>query len=78
MDASNTGEWLRSVGTMNESFGIANKGSFGSGELAYDEAQSGIDCFAPSEVHKKFANEVRGSNCCAFGKIRSRDCTRIE
>ena len=52
MDAMNAGEWLRSARTMDESFCMANKGSFVSGELAYDEAQSAMGCTAPSEVQK--------------------------
>ena len=39
MDATNSGELLGSAGTTDESFCTASKGSFASGELAYDEAQ---------------------------------------
>ena len=78
MDAANTGEWLGSAGTMDESFCTASEGSFASGELAYDEAQSAVDCNAPSEVQKKFAGEAGNCNSWAFGMIRWRDCARIE
>ena len=77
MDAANTGEWLGSAGTTDESFCTASEGSFASGELAYAEAQSTVDCSAPSEVQKKFAGEAGDSNRCAFAMIRSRDCARI-
>ena len=78
MDAANTDEWLRSAGTMDESFCTASKGSFASRELAYAEAQSTVDCSALSEMQKKFAGEVGDSNRCAFAMIRSRDCARSE
>lgn len=78
MDATNTGKWLRSAGITNESFCTAVEGSLASGELAYDEAQSPVDCSAPSEVQKEFAGEAGGSKCCAFGTIRTRDYARIE
>ena len=72
MDAANTGEWLVTVGTTDESFCTASERSFASGELAYAEAQSTVDCSAPSEVQKNFAGEVGDSNHCAFAVIRSR------
>ena len=50
MNAANTNQWLGNGGTTNESFCTANEGSFASGELAYDEAQSAMDCIAPSKV----------------------------
>ena len=53
MDAANTSEWLGSAGTTDELFCTASKGSFASRELAYDEAQSAVDCIAPSEAQKK-------------------------
>ena len=63
IDATNTSEWLRSAGTMIESFCAASEGSFASGEVAYNEAQFAMDCTAPSDVQKKIAGEARGSNC---------------
>ena len=77
MDAANTGEWLGDAGTMDESFCMASEGSFVSGELAYAEAQSTVDCSAPSEVQKNFAGQAGDSNRCAFAMIKSRDCARI-
>ena len=50
MDAVDMGEWLESADTTDESFCIANKGSFVRGELAYAEAQSTVDCTAPSKM----------------------------
>lgn len=52
MDAANTNEWLGRAGTTDESFCTASKGSFVTGELAYDEAQSAVDCTVPSEAKK--------------------------
>ena len=53
MDGPNTGEWLGSAGTTDESFCTASEGSFASGKLAYDEAQSTVNCTVPSEVQTK-------------------------
>ena len=53
MNAANIGKWLRSADTIDESFCMARKGSFVSGELAYNASQSTVDCTAPSEVQKK-------------------------
>ena len=78
MDAVNTGEWLESADKTDESFCMASKGSFVTGELAYAEAQSTVDCTAPSELQKKFAGEAGDSNCSTFATIRSQDCARIE
>ena len=78
MDAANTSELLGSAGTTDESFCTASKGSFASGELAYDEAQCTVDCSAPSKVQKKLAGEAGDSKCCAFATIRSWNCARIE
>ena len=78
MDAVNTGEWLESADTTDESFCMASEGSFVRGELAYDEAQSTVDCTAPSEMQKNFAGEVGDSNCSTFETIRSEDCARNE
>ena len=78
MDAVNTGEWLKSADKTDESFCMASEGSFVTGELAYAEAQSTVDCSAPSEVQKNFAGEAGDSNRCTFAMIRSRDCARIE
>lgn len=78
MDAANTSEWLGSAGTMDESFCTARKGSFVSGELAYNEVPSAVGYTTPSETQKKFASEAGVSNCCAFGNIRLRNCARIE
>ena len=78
MDAVNTGEWLESANTTNESFCMASEGSFVRGELAYDEAQSTVDCTAPSEMQKKFAGEAGDSNCSTFATTRSQDCARLE
>ena len=47
MDAVNTGEWLESADTTDESFCMASEGSFVTGELAYAEAQPTVDCTAP-------------------------------
>ena len=52
MDVVNIGEWLRNVGTTNEPFCMASEGSFVSGELAYNKAQSVVDGIAPSEVQR--------------------------
>ena len=71
MDAVNMGEWLESVDTIDESFCMHNEGSFVRGELAYAEAQSTVDCTAPSEMQKKFAGEAGDSNCSTFATIRS-------
>ena len=71
MDAVNTGEWLKSADTTNESFCMASEGSFVRGERAYDEAQSTVDCTAPSEMQKKFAGEAGDSNCSTFVMTRS-------
>ena len=49
---------------------MASEGSFVRGELAYDEAQSIVDCTAPSEMQKKFAGEAGDSNCSTFAMIR--------
>ena len=57
MDIMNINEWLGSVGTMNELFCMSSKRLFGSGEVAYNNAQSTMDCTAPSEVQKEL--EVR-------------------
>ena len=78
MDAVNTGEWLESTDTTDESFCMASKGSFVRGELAYDEAQSTVDCTAPSEMQKNFAGEAGDSNCSTFATIRLQDCAKIE
>ena len=64
IDAANTSEWLGNGGMTNGSFCKANKGSFVSGELAYDEAQSIVDCTAPSEVQTKIAGEKNCSFTC--------------
>lgn len=49
MEATNSGEWLGSASTTDESFYPASEGSFASGELAYNKAQTAMDCIAPSE-----------------------------
>ena len=36
------------------------------------------DWIAPLEVEENNPGKTGGSNCCAFGIIRSQDCTRIE
>ena len=59
MDAVNMGAWLESAGTKDELFCMASEGSFVRGEPAYDEAQSTVDCTAPSEVQKKLQMRQR-------------------
>ena len=48
----------------------------GSRVLVVDHSLAGWT--APREVHENNPGKVGGSKCCAFGIIRSRDCTRIE
>lgn len=84
INVANTVEWLGSAGKMNEFSYMPSEGSFMSKDLAYNEAQSAMDCTAPSEVQKSFVGEAAaspptgGSNGCAFQTIRSRDCAIIE
>ena len=59
MDAVDMGTWLESAGAKDELFCMASEGSFVRGEPAYNEAQSTVDCSAPSEVQKKLQMRQR-------------------
>ena len=50
MDVANTGEWIGSAGTTEESISTVSKGLFASGELAYGESQSVVDCTGISKA----------------------------
>ena len=57
---------------------VPSQGTNATGLRVLADDNSLGDWIAPLEVEENNPGKTGGSNCCAFGIIRSQDCTRIE